>query len=262
MLNKFIFLCCLLISNFLISLEPVIVLIGPPGCGKGTFSQYLKENYAFDHVSAGDIVREEVDKKSAIGLEIADIVKRGNYIDSKIMHALMAAKICEIQQSGKPFIIDGFIRNEEDITFLCEQLADADLAANTLILYFNAPDETCKQRIMHRIVCPQCKHVYNTLTCPPKSEGFCDICSSELRLRVNDMPGAIEKRIYSYRNHIESKYKLLLSLFPYIYYDTNNSLEKCFSDYSLLVEKVIYRNDNSCAAAVADVYNNKQTLNM
>lgn len=226
------------ISHVAFALEPVIIALGAPGSGKGTFSQYFKENHDYNHFSAGDLVRTEIEKKTAIGLQIADIVKRGEYIDTKIMRELIVQNIHECKAAGKPFIIDGFGRTTEDIEFLYELLSNLDLLSQTIVIFLDADDAICKERMSHRLLCSHCDRIYNSLTVLPIVEGECDRCFHQLKKRMNDTPEIIEKKISDYRKTVESHYRRSFDFFPYIVVQTNDDIESCLASYTVLARKI------------------------
>ena len=228
----------LFFTHSLFSFDPIILVFGPPGSGKGTMSQYLKENYRYNHISAGDLVREEIDKKTAIGRVIEERVKRGEFIDASIMHELIGLKVRECKDAGSPFLIDGFGRTQEDMQFLYTFLVSLDLVQNTFVIFLESPDEVCKDRILHRTLCGQCGHVYNTLTAPPCLAERCDLCFGLLKKRLNDTPSVIEKRIKEYRAFTEASYRKGLLLFPSLVYRTDRPLEELKACYSTLADHI------------------------
>lgn len=227
---------CFLSSALLAIDDPVIVLVGAPGSGKGTFSQLLKERYGFSHVSAGDLVRLEIQNETPIGLEIREIVKSGNFINSQIMHTLIRSKIYELEKEKKPLIIDNFCRSEEDIAFLYDLLGELHLLENTFVLSLDASDAVCKERIRDRMVCSTCAHVYNLKSHPPGLELVCDVCKSSLSIRINDSAAVIEKRLADYRQKVEPGYSYLYTLFPTIFLFAEKSIDECYCYYESLVE--------------------------
>lgn len=228
-----------LLALQLTALEPVIVLFGPPGVGKGTLSQHLKDHYGFEQVSSGDLVRREIDQQTEIGKRIKEIVKSGNYIDKPTMHEMMRNEITRLNDSGSPFLIDGFVRSESDLYFLTDLIHSLNIDSKTFILFLEADAEESKNRIMHRLVCPHCNHVFNEETAKPKAEGKCDACGSDLKIRINDTAAVIEKRIQDYREVSEKIYPQAKKIYPYLCYDTGKPLSTCLDEYSHFIEYVL-----------------------
>lgn len=122
----------ILFTFSLLAIEPILVVYGPPGSGKGTFSQYLKEHYGYNHVSSGDLLRDEIDHKTVIGKEIEEVVKRGDFVRQEIIHDLMRTKVLNFLAEDRPFIIDGFARSEESLVFLENLFQELNLSDQIL----------------------------------------------------------------------------------------------------------------------------------
>ncbi|MBM3191094.1 MAG: nucleoside monophosphate kinase [Chlamydiae bacterium] len=220
-----------------VAFEPVVIVLGPPGSGKGNFSQFFKENSHYTHLSAGDLLRKEIADKTPLGLEIEEVVKRGERVQPKIMQGLMEQHITALQDNV-PLIIDGFGVQKPDIPFLHDLLSKLGLLDRAFVLFFDASDGVCKQRISGRFVCGQCDKIYNSATQPPKVEGCCDICSGALLQRSTDTPEVIEKRMVLYRQEIEPNYKQAMSYFPFVVYHTDVALEHCMEFYRTLAKQL------------------------
>lgn len=212
----------------LFALTPVMILFGPPGSGKGTFSQYLKEHYDYSHLSIGDALRNEVVRQTKLGREIEEKIKKGEYIDPKIVHDILAEHVRNFQKQNIPFILDGFGQNPEDAKFMENLLREIDLFNQTMIVYLQASDAACCNRIKDRMICALCGHVYNAATVKPISEEICDLCGGELKRRLNDGEEVTMKRLKHHRDGVEGYYKEALSLFPSIIYDANSPVEACY----------------------------------
>lgn len=237
-MNNIFCLFFLFIANTIWAINPIIVLLGPPGSGKGTFAQFFKQNFGYEHLSTGDIIRHEIEKKSEFGLKIAEIVRRGDYIDQEIIHSIMAKNIYELHSKNIPFIIDGFERSIEDVYFLYNLLNSMHVSDRVFAVLLDAEDEVCKKRIEHRVVCPQCKHVYNTIFYPSPFNNQCALCFNTLKIRINDTPEVIEKRILDYRKNVEQCHLLSISFYSHIIYQTTHDINECFQYYSQLEKHI------------------------
>jgi adenylate kinase len=216
-------------------MEPVILLMGPPGSGKGTFSQYLKEHYGYKHLSAGNIVRREIELQTPLGKEIEEAMKRGDYVDTPAIDALLEKAIAEAVQEGGSLIFDGFLRTERDLDSMCRLVDLHKLKSRIFILHLETCDAVCKERILNRLVCPKCEHIYNLLTAPPLIFAICDLCSSNLEKRVNDSPDATDKRIREFRKESSISFPRAKQLFPNILHDTSQDICACEQFYDRLV---------------------------
>ena len=242
-MTKYITLFLLMVCHFCMASQPVILLFGSPGAGKGTFSQHLKVHYGFAHISPGDLIREQIRQRTPLGLEVEEVVKRGNFIDKEIIHRLITDQVKKYKGQDKPFIIDGFGRTQEDQLFLCHLLKEFNLIDQVHAIYFEADMEICIQRMMNRVVCPQCGYIFNLKFSPPCSENTCDLCSSELEKRINDSVEVILKRLVEYHETIASIYRVGQNYYPFMNYDANQALDIAIEDFSaiakdLLVDKV------------------------
>lgn len=211
--------------------QPVILLLGPPGAGKGTFSQHLKDNFGYLHVSVGDLVRREIDQKTPFGLEVEATVKQGKYIDSKGMDELIEKAVGEVVKKGSPIILDGFVHNENDLKALCLLLDQYELHSRVVILYLKCNDEICRGRIAGRLICSKCSYIYNSVSHPPIVKEKCNYCHSMLKKRLNDTSAVIEKRIKEFREEVIPNYDKALTMFPSIFFDSSAMLSDCLEFY-------------------------------
>ena len=238
------FLICLFTTISLFAFDPVIILVGPPGAGKGTFSQHLKEKHGYNHICVGDILRNEIKEQTKLGREIEEIVKKGDYVDPQIIHVLLTKNVTKYQTEGKPFILDGFGQNKGDIETIEKLLEEMGLLNRAFLLYLKASNEICQNRILNRSICLNCGHVYNAVTAQPLLQETCDYCGTALQIKINDTPEVITKRLQYYREHIEQFYEAALSRFPSLVYNSSGSFETCTFFYDTLVKETDYDVDS------------------
>lgn len=177
-----------------------IIFIAPPAAGKGTFSGLLKEKYGYMHISAGDVLREEVASKSEIGNEISDIMKNGKLIDNNLMKRLLEKKLSTLNKNT-PFIMDGYPRTMDQVPDFIDILNKLNLEMGKAI-YLNIDEETGLKRVLGRLTCPKCKKGYNKLTGynMPKKQWYCDNCDVELESRQDDTEASYKVRYNTYTN--------------------------------------------------------------
>lgn len=187
-----------------------IIWIAPPAAGKGTFSTIFKEKYGYNHISAGDVLREEVALGSEIGKEVKEIMNRGEMVDDSLMKRLIEAKLKRLDLTI-PFMMDGYPRKLNQAEDYESILRELNLNVDKVI-YINISKETGLKRVLGRMNCPVCKRSYNVLTgyASPKIEGVCDNCGSHLESRADDNKESYEKRYDVYMNETKAvidKYK-------------------------------------------------------
>jgi adenylate kinase len=228
----------ILTTFYLNALTPVIILVGPPGSGKGTFSQHLKENYGYNHMSVGDLLRLEIAKGTPTGMQIADVVKKGEDVHPSILHSLVESEIVRLTAEGKPLIVDGFMRLERDRPFMQDLLARLGLLDVAIGVEMQADDTQCQQRILQRQVCMECGHVYNKVSAPALIENHCDFCKCALHQRVHDTLETVNKRIQDYRSRTQQQQHLGISDYPNWICDGSLPLDECLSNYSTFAEEI------------------------
>jgi len=175
-----------------------IIFIAPPAAGKGTFSTLLKEKYGFTHISAGELLRSEMNSNTEIGKKITEIVNNGLMIDDNLMKELIKSKLNTIDLNI-PFMLDGYPRKLNQAEDYEEILSNLGLEVDK-VLFINIDKETGLKRILGRLTCPVCKKNYNKLTgyAIPQEENLCDDCKVELISRKDDTKESYEKRYNTY----------------------------------------------------------------
>lgn len=215
--------------------EIAIILFGPPGAGKGTFSQFVSQNWGYVHLSVGDIVRKEIDQETDIGKEAKESLSQGGLLKEVTIQSLVLKHITPLIANNKPFILDGFPRTEEAVYFIKDLFYKKGLAKNTLLIMLKAGDETCQKRIFSRMVCKGCGHVYNLVTSPPKQENKCDICIEPIRLRFNDTKDIVAKRLEEFHSITEKAYEIAKTFFSSVEFNTELPLKECLNHYDRIV---------------------------
>jgi len=174
-----------------------IILLGPPGAGKGTQGQLLSKELSVPFISSGDALREEINKKSAIGEKVDSFIKKGALVPDYVIEEFIAAVLNKYDIS-RGFILDGFPRTVHQADFLNNYLRDINAKLDAVI-YISLPEEEIIKRISGRRVCKQCGAVYNIYFNPPKHDMKCDRCGGELVQRPDDKEEVVEHRIKVYK---------------------------------------------------------------
>lgn len=176
-----------------------IVLLGPPGCGKGTLAKSLNTNLNIAVVGLGDIIRNEIKSNSLLGLKIKDYVNKGRLVPDSIIIDLFSSYLIPSHFESS-LILDGYPRTVDQATNLIQIYASKSIKLN--ILYFVTSFDVIKERITGRISCTKCGYIFHVKFNPPKINNICDKCNSLLFSRSDDLPSVIETRYKTYINEI------------------------------------------------------------
>jgi len=176
-----------------------IILLGYPGSGKGTQAKVLAQKLGVLHFSTGDMLREEVSKKSPLGLETAGYLSSGRLVPDRLVLDLIKSRIAAQAQG---LLFDGFPRTVEQAQALDEYLESRGMTIDRVI-FLDLPEQEVVTRLGARRTCEKCCLVYNLLTKAPAKENTCDACGGKLILRQDDREEVIKKRIMVYRDQTE-----------------------------------------------------------
>jgi adenylate kinase len=176
-----------------------LILLGPPGAGKGTQGSRLCEDFGLPFVGTGDLLREHVKLQTALGRDAQRFMQEGRLVPDALVIAMILERIEEDGADG--FLLDGFPRNVAQAVALDEAL-EARGRRLTAALLVEAPDEVVIERLAGRRQCSN-QHLYHVTYDPPKREGVCDTCGRPLTQRDDDRPEAIERRLATYHAETE-----------------------------------------------------------
>lgn len=171
-----------------------MVLIGPPGVGKGTQAALLQERLGPIPLSSGMIFRAEIDAETDLGHLAQSYIKRGELVPSGITIEMMRKRIGTDNVRKHGFILDGFPRNIRQAEALDEILVEMEIALD-MVVSLDVPDEVVIQRLSGRIGCTKCGEIYHSVSHPPKRAGLCDKCDGPLIMRTDDQPETIKERL-------------------------------------------------------------------
>ncbi len=176
--------------------ETNLILLGPPGAGKGTQAERLQGDFSLAHISTGDMLRAQVAQGTELGLEAQKYMNAGELVPDEVILGMIGQRIGE-QDAREGFLLDGFPRNVSQADALAATLADSDRRL-TAALLIDVPDEEVVRRLTGRRVCLKSGHVYHVEFDPPKREGVCDQDGSRLIQRDDDMQDTIRRRLEVY----------------------------------------------------------------
>jgi adenylate kinase len=173
-----------------------IILLGAPGVGKGTLGQEVVRRAGLAYVSTGDMLRAEVAARTPLGNKIASILAAGELVSDDLVNGLIK-KALEGPDAASGYMIDGYPRTLYQARCL-EKLPQGKI---DLVFNIELPTEEIVRRLSARRTCQKCKAVYNLISSPPKKDGVCDKCGSQLVTRSDDNPETVRNRIAVYERN-------------------------------------------------------------
>ncbi|MGW7352841.1 adenylate kinase [Streptomyces sp. Z26] len=179
-----------------------IVLVGPPGAGKGTQAAYLAENLAIPHISTGDLFRANISQGTALGVQAKEYMNAGHLVPDEVTIGMAEDRMTQEDAAGG-FLLDGFPRNIGQAEALDGFLRTHDLKLDA-VLDLEVPEDEVVKRIAGRRICRNdSSHVYHAEYSKPKTEGVCDDCGGELYQREDDSEETVRKRLAVYHSETE-----------------------------------------------------------
>jgi adenylate kinase len=179
-----------------------LVLLGPPGCGKGTQAKLLCERNGLEHIGTGDILREAIRQQTPAGLRAHPYVEKGQLVPDDLVNDVIAERF-DLSDAPEHFVMDGYPRTLAQAVAFDGVLRQHFLDLSAVIL-FQVSDEEILARVSERWSCPKagCKATYHSKSKPPKVPGICDYCGTKLIQREDDRPETVRARLVVYRGNI------------------------------------------------------------
>ncbi|MBM3243688.1 MAG: adenylate kinase [Candidatus Omnitrophica bacterium] len=196
-----------------------IILLGPPGAGKGTQAKSLAEELRVPHVSTGDILRQNVKDSTQLGKEAKSFMEKGLLVPDELMAKMLQERFSK-EDLINGFILDGYPRNISQAKTLEEIFAQANLDID-FVVYLDSSDSVIIQRLSGRLVCSKCAANFHIKNMPPKKENTCDRCGAALYQRSDDKVETIKKRLDVYKKEASE----LVA-----YYEKQNKLHRLDAD--------------------------------
>ncbi|MFD9485788.1 adenylate kinase [Streptomyces sp. NPDC059991] len=179
-----------------------IVLVGPPGAGKGTQAAFLAKNLGIPHISTGDLFRANISQGTDLGKQAKSYMDAGNLVPDEVTIGMARDRMAQADAEGG-FLLDGFPRNVVQAEALDEALK-ADGLRLDAVLDLEVPEDEVVKRIAGRRICrTDSAHVFHVTYNAPKTDGVCDTCGGELYQRGDDTEDTVRKRLEVYHNETE-----------------------------------------------------------
>jgi len=205
-----------------------LILLGPPGAGKGTQAERIAKEFNIPHISTGDIFRANIKNETELGLKAKQYIDNGELVPDSVVVAIVEDRIKQ-DDTKNGFLLDGFPRTENQALALDEVLNELGISLDAVI-NIKVDSQVLVSRITGRRICKDCGATYHIEFNPPAEEGVCDLCGGELYQRSDDNEDTVQNRIDVYNKQtaplIEyySKQDLIKTI------DGEQAIDKVFTD--------------------------------
>jgi adenylate kinase len=213
-----------------------IILLGPPGGGKGTQAKKIVEKYGIPHIATGDILREAVAKGTELGKKAKEYMDRGELVPDEIVIGIVRERLKQ-PDCEKGFLLDGFPRTIKQAEALDEMLKELGKDIDAVI-YIDVPEEEVVKRITYRRTCRNCGAVYHLIYAPPKEDNKCDKCGGELYQRDDDKEEVVRQRFKVYMENTAPLIEYYEKKGLLYRVDGTKSIDEVFSQIDEILQKI------------------------
>lgn len=180
----------------------VILLFGPPGCGKGTQSKFISERLGIPSISTGDLLRAASLSASRRVRDACAILFQGGLVDDAVINEMLVSRL-EQHDCRDGFLLDGYPRTYSQAVFLQHYISESN-RRNAQLIHLDVPRSVLVERICSRRQCPTCRRIYNLVFQPPRTAGLCDDDGAALIQRKDDTEEVLAERLRAYQRMTES----------------------------------------------------------
>ena len=212
-----------------------IILMGPPGAGKGTQAELIKAAYPIPHISTGDMFREAVAKQTTMGMEAKKYMDAGQLVPDQVTIGVVEERLA-MPDCARGFLLDGFPRTTVQAEALDQVLSKLGKKVE-IALNISVPNEILTARLAGRVSCTNCKTVYNTIFNPPAQSGVCDKCGGELIQRSDDKEETVKKRLEVYIEQTEPLLHYYDQKGVLVTLDGNRATQVVFQEIQAVLDK-------------------------
>ncbi|SHG74903.1 Adenylate kinase [Thermosyntropha lipolytica DSM 11003] len=213
-----------------------IILMGPPGAGKGTQAEKIKASYPIPHISTGDMFREAVSNGTPLGMEAKKYMDEGKLVPDEVTIGIVKERLMQ-PDCASGFLLDGFPRTVVQAEALDQLLAEIGKKLEAAI-NIQVPDEILIERVTGRVTCKECKTVYHLKFNPPAKENVCDRCGGELVARSDDRGDIVKKRLEVYNEQTNPLIEYYAKTGILYNIDGNRGTEEVFADIKKVLENL------------------------
>ncbi|MFR1314192.1 MAG: adenylate kinase [Clostridium perfringens] len=178
-----------------------IVLLGPPGAGKGTQAKSISNRYSIPHISTGDIFRKNISENTPLGIEAKSYMDNGQLVPDEVTINMVKDRLQQ-DDCKNGYLLDGFPRTVHQAEALDNFLTEREESIDTALL-IEVPKEFILERMTGRRVCPSCGASYHIKFNPPSNDGKCDLCGSDVIQRKDDTEETVKERLDVYENQTQ-----------------------------------------------------------
>ncbi len=205
-----------------------LILLGPPGAGKGTQAARICQKYSIPHISTGDIFRKHIKEGTDFGKKAQEYMNKGELVPDDLVLEIAEARLIE-EDCSHGFLLDGFPRTVNQAEQLDKFLNARDLSIDK-VLDIEVDKEVLMTRLIGRRVCRSCGSTYHVINMPPQKEGICDVCGGELYQRSDDSATTVANRIEVYNSLTSKLVEYYDRTGKVAHIDGSTGLETVFSD--------------------------------
>ena len=215
-----------------------LLLIGPPGVGKGTQAKFLVDHFIIPQISSGDMLRKNIRNHTELGNEAQTYMQSGKLVPDTVILDMMDARLKE-DDCSNGYILDGFPRTIPQAEGLDDILHNLDQKLDCVIV-MKIADSLIINRLSNRRSCKDCNQVFNLIYDPPQKAGKCNKCNGDLFLREDDIPDTIQRRLNVYHQQTEPVIEYYVQLGKTELIDAKGSIEKI---KTLILKRIVVYNN-------------------
>lgn len=214
-----------------------IVLLGPPGAGKGTQAKNISGNWGLPHISSGDIFRENLHNQTELGKKAEEYMNRGELVPDDVTISMIRERLSR-PDCERGALLDGFPRTPGQAEALDEMLLDFNGQVDA-VPYIKVPEDELVERLSGRLTCRAAGHVFHKKYNPPREPGICDVDGSELYQREDDKPETVKRRIRVYLDQTQPLIDYYYERGLLIEINGNHPIEEVTAELLNALEKVV-----------------------